>query len=147
MRTFYTIALLLLTSVGFAQSSQPEYVFEKDGYSYTEIGKVCFDGHYPKVVKLLKQGADPLEAVTEGTLWFDLIYIAINRANYKMLEKLIVKQKQVINKIYNEEFLTPISKAVFVKDKKLSYKMVKLLLDNGAYPDGTENDGYCYWKI
>ncbi|WP_455963216.1 ankyrin repeat domain-containing protein [Bacteroides bouchesdurhonensis] len=148
MRTFYTIALLLLTSVGFAQSSQPEYIFEKDGYSYTEIGKACFDGDYAKVEKLLKQGADPLEAVTEGTLWFDLIYIAINRANYEMLEKLIVKQKQVINKIYNEEFLTPISKAVFVKDKKLSYKMVKLLLDNGANPDGTDdkNEDDCYWK-
>lgn len=147
MRSFYTIVLLLLTSMGIAQPSQPEYVFEENGYSYTKIGKACFDGDYAKVEKLLKQGADPLEAVTEGTLWFDLIYIAINRANYEMLEKLIVKQKQVINKIYNEEFLTPISKAVFVKDKKLSYMMVKLLLDNGAYPDGTENDGYCYWKI
>ncbi|MDD3037396.1 hypothetical protein [Bacteroides sp.] len=149
MKTFYTIALLLLTSMGIAQPSQSEYVFEKDGYSYTEIGKACFDGDYAKVEKLLKQGADPLEAITQGTLWFDLIYIAIAQNNYEMLEKLILKQKQVINKIYDEEFFTPISKAVFVEDKELSYKMVKLLLDNGAYPDGTENkkDGYCYWKI
>ena len=148
MKTFYTIALLLLTSMGIAQPSQFKYVFEKDGYSYTEIGKACFDGDYAKVEKLLKQGADPLEAVTEGTLWFDLIYIAIAQDNYEMLEKLILKQKQVINKIYNEEFLTPISMAVFVEDKKLSYKMVKLLLDNGANPDGIDdkNEDDCYWK-
>ena len=148
MKTFYTIALLLLTSMGVAQPSQFKYVFEKDGYSYTEIGKACFDGDYTKVEKLLKQGADPLEAVTEGTLWFDLVYIAIAQNYYEMLEKLILKQKQVINKIYNEEFLTPISKAVFVEDKKLSYKMVKLLLDNGANPDGIDdkNEDDCYWK-
>lgn len=148
MKTFYTIALLLLTSMGIAQPSQSEYVFEKDGYSYTEIGKACFDGDYAKVKKLLKQGVNPLEAATEGTLWFDLIYIAIAQDNYEMLEKLILKQKQVFNKIYNEEFLTPISMAVFVEDKKLSYKMVKLLLDNGANPDGIDdkNEDDCYWK-
>lgn len=134
--------------MGFAQSSQPEYIFEKDGYSYTEIGKACFDGDYTKVEKLLKEGISPLRAITDGTLCFDLIYIAIYQDNYEMLEKLVVKQKQNINKIYNEEFLTPLSMAVFVEDKKLSYKMVKLLLDNGANPDGTDdkNEDDCYWK-
>lgn len=120
------------------------YVVEIDNYKATRLGEACSKGDLVGVKKLLNDGADKEQCLSDDLYEYDIVYAAVYFNKVDIL-KFLITQKEDVNKVYNENGLTALLLACINSNSEIAL----LLLDVGANPNGAGNCGgdYTFYPI
>lgn len=120
------------------------YVVEIDNYKATRLGVACGKGDLAGVKKLLNDGANKEQCLSDDIYEYDIVYAAVYFNKVDIL-KFLITQKEDVNKVYNENGLTALSLACINSNSEIAL----LLLDAGANPNGAGNCGgdYTFYPI
>ena len=120
------------------------YVVEIGNYKATRLGEACGKGDLAGVIKLLNDGADKEQCLSDDIYEYDIVYAAVYFNKVDIL-KFLITQKEDVNKVYNENGLTALSLACINSNSETA----SLLLDVGANPNGAGNCGgdYTFYPI
>src|SRR5262244_516349 len=97
-----------------------------------QLATAIQDGKRAAALEMIRAGADVNEAQPDGTR---PIHWAVYRVDYELLSALISKKANL--NVRNDFGSTPIAQAAGLADGR----MVKMLLDGGANPEGANPDG------
>ena len=81
------------------------YVVEIGNYKATRLGEACGKGDLAGVIKLLNDGADKEQCLSDDIYEYDIVYAAVYFNKVDIL-KFLITQKEDVNKVYNENGLT-----------------------------------------
>lgn len=120
------------------------YIVDIDNYKATRLGEACSKGDLAGVKKLLNDGADKEQCLSDDIYEYDIVYAAVYFNKVDIL-KFLITQKVDVNKVYNENGLTALSLACINSNSETAL----LLLDVGANPNGAGNCGedYTFYPI
>lgn len=120
------------------------YIVDIDNYKATRLGEACSKGDLAGVKKLLNDGADKEQCLSDDIYEYDIVYAAVYFNKVDIL-KFLITQKVDVNKVYNENGLTALSLACINSNSEITL----LLLDVGANPNGVGNCGedYTFYPI
>lgn len=104
-----------------------------NGFDYTQLGISCKNNNLYEVTKLISKGADIDLAKKDEIYEYDALSVAIENKHLQIVDYLI-KQKADVNKVYNEDGLTPLGLAT----KLNAVEIVEILIKNGADVNGAK---------
>src|SRR3954447_21269137 len=102
------------------------------GQSRSSLADLIQGGNRKAALDRIRAGADVNEAQPDGTR---PIHWAVHRVDYELIAALIAKKANL--NVRNEFGSAPIAQAAELADAK----MVKMLLEGGAEPEGANPDG------
>ena len=112
-------------------------------YQFTELGWACYKGDLNTVKKLIEEGACKKRCLADIIYQYDVLYVSIMYNKIKIVEYFI-NAKENVNRIYDEDAMTPLSLACMNNKPDMAFAMSKLLLDAGANVNGGGDAGGDY---
>lgn len=120
------------------------------GYSASELGKAVYANNIQLVKELIEKGASTTNCLATEMYEFDLLFATIEFAKTDILRYVLDNKLYTsINRVYTEDFLTPLSLACMIENYQDAVTIAELLIKNGANVNGAGSSGgdYTYYPL